>query len=71
MQAGAYRRVTRYLIVSGIPRECSFYLYNNLFQNYTDEKKNDEEMKKEVAEIIHSHFDELPYWIKVQVEFML
>lgn len=71
MQAGAYRRVTRYLIELGIPRECSFYLYDNIFQNYNDSDKTDEDIKRDVDEIINSHLNELPYWIKVQVEFIL
>ena len=71
MQGGAYRRVTRYLIELGIPRECSFYLYDNIFQNYNDSDKTDEDIKRDVDEIINSHLNELPYWIKVQVEFIL
>ena len=70
LQSGAYRRVTRYLIELGISRECSFYLYDSLFQGYED-NKDDEELEKDVSGIIRSNFNDLPYWIKVQVNFML
>lgn len=71
MQSGAYRQVTRYLIGVGVPRECAFYLYSKFFEDYKEEKKSDADIENDVSEVIQSHFDELPYWIKVQVEFMV
>lgn len=71
MQSGAYRKVTRYLIGIGVPRECASFIFNSLFMDYDEEKKSDENIENDVIEIIHSHFIELPYWIRVQIEFII
>lgn len=70
MQAGACNIVSRTLIELGIPRECSFYLSNSLFAESDIERKDKEEIELYLRTILKSNMEQLPYWIKVQLEFL-
>lgn len=66
MQMGAYKPNTRKMIDLGIPRETAITLNQTLFNDVQVSDENEEK----ILEVIRSRFDELPYWIKVQLEFM-
>lgn len=70
MQAGAYRSFSRKMIELGIPRETAIYLNNTLFKNKKIKKETDEQIEELIRKIISEKFEELPYWIGVQLEFM-
>lgn len=70
MQAGAYRPFSRKMIELGIPRETAIYLNNSLFQNKEINKETEVQVEELIREVIREKFDELPYWIRVQLEFI-
>lgn len=70
MQAGAYKKVSRTLIEIGVPRECALYLNDQLFTDYDFKDKTDADVEEEIRSVLISKKNELPYWIKVQLEFL-
>lgn len=70
MQAGAYRPLSRKMIELGIPRETAIYLNNALFKNKKINKETEEQIEELIREVISDKFEDLPYWIRVQLEFM-
>lgn len=71
IQTGAYNISTRRMIEVGIPRETAIYLNKNLFINIRMDKIEEEKRDDIINNIIKVNFDSLPYWIKVQLEFMV
>lgn len=71
IQTGAYNISTRRMIERGIPRETAIYLNKKLFYNIRMDKIEEEERDNIIMNIIKENFYSLPYWIKVQLEFMV
>lgn len=69
MQLGAINNITRAMIEMGIPRETSLYLFEKIFLNFKGNEKN-ELSEENIREIIKQHYDNLPYWIQVQLNFI-
>lgn len=71
MQAGAFSNTVRGMIEMGIPRETALYLYKELF----GEKECKEESRLELEQIIRTKIQQqhkkLPYWIQVQLDFLV
>ena len=67
MQSGAYHDITRSLIEIGVPRECAIYLYEHIFK---DIRFGENDLKESIKNTLKSKINELPYWIKVQLEFL-
>ncbi|WP_435255513.1 DEAD/DEAH box helicase [Tenacibaculum sp. A30] len=65
MEMGAYKPITRKLIEYNIPRETSVFLSNNYLNS------DNFESKEEIIDRISSIYDELNYWIQVQIEHIL
>ena len=70
MQSGAYNKVTKQLIEMGVPRECALYLKNVIFKDYKSDEKDDITIEKEARNLLETEMDKLPYWIRVQLEFL-
>lgn len=70
MQTGAYNKTTRIMIEMGVPRECALYLNNLLFNDYNGDGKEDITIENEVRCLLVNEMDKLPYWIRVQLEFL-
>lgn len=70
MQTGAYNKVSKLLIEIGIPRECALYLRNILFSNYSTKGKTDIELEREIRNLLNSNKESLPYWTRVQLDFL-
>ena len=68
MQAGAYNDVPKILIEMGVPRECAIFLYKTIFNNMKLEPPN---IKDNIINILKEKMNTLPYWIKVQLDFLL
>lgn len=68
MQSGAYNDISRTLIEIGVPRECALYLNKSIFYQMDMERNN---LKENIRNILKSKFDTLPYWIKIQLEFIV
>lgn len=69
MQLGAINNITRAMIEMGIPRETSLYLFEKLFLDFKGNEKS-ELSEENIREIIKQHYDNLPYWIQVQLNFI-
>lgn len=69
MQTGAYKPFTRRMIEIGIPRETSIFLNSLLFSKSDIRDAN--EIENEIRNVISNNYDGLPYWIKVQLDFMV
>lgn len=70
MQAGAYNKASRTLIEIGVPRECALFLNDNLFNDFDNKDKNDTEIEEKIRITLNHNKDELPYWVKVQLNFL-
>lgn len=66
MQSGAINNVSRAMIEMGIPRETSLYLFE---KNFSDFKEN-ELSEEHIREMLKKNYDNLPYWIQVQLNFI-
>ena len=71
IQTGAYNISTRRMIEIGIPRETAIYLNRELFTNVRMDKIEEEKRDDIIMNIIKENINSLPYWIKVQLEFMI
>jgi predicted transcriptional regulator len=71
MQAGAYKAFTRRMIEMGVPRETSIYLAEKLLNKYTPNVKAEDDIESIIKNVIKKNFSSLPYWIQVQLEFMI
>ena len=69
LQLGAINNITRAMIEMGIPRETSLYLFEKIFLNFKGNEKS-ELSEENIREIIKQHYDNLPYWIQVQLNFI-
>lgn len=69
MQLGAINNITRAMIEMGIPRETSLYLFEKIFLDFKGSEKS-ELSEENIREIIKQHYDNLPYWIQVQLNFI-
>lgn len=70
MQAGAHNKVSKIMIELGVPRECAIFLYANYFMNYLAKDKTDDQIKREIREMLICRKKEFPYWINAQLEFL-
>lgn len=70
LQAGAYNKVSRTLIEIGVPRECALYLNNELFKDYDLKDKSDSDIEFDIRNILILNKNNLPYWVKVQLDFL-
>ena len=72
MQLGAFDQLTRCMIEMGIPRETALFLFKKIFAgNDLKDIKNGLEIEKIVRNRIKESYYELPYWIRVQVDFLI
>lgn len=71
LQAGAYSNYTRKMIEIGIPRELAISLNRRFFTANIKIDADDSRLEEEVRTVIKAISDELSYWEKVQLEFML
>lgn len=67
MQAGAVHPITRKMVELGIPRETAIYLYQII---YSDKKDIENIEEKDIRKNILEKFNEFPYWIRVQLDFL-
>lgn len=68
MQTGAVNEQTKMMIELGIPRETALYLYDRVLKNNLDMSKDD--LEQEIRDRLKENFDALPYWVRVQLEFL-
>lgn len=68
IELGAYRPVTRRLIEYSIPRETAIYLTDNYLGNLNVDSSN---FDRELLHVLRDNYDNLEYWIQVQLEVLL
>lgn len=71
MQTGAFNVTTRTMIEMGIARETAIYLFQNILLNVDISRTGKDELETLIRTAIKENYDKLPYWIKVQVEFLI
>lgn len=71
MQAGAFSNIVRCMIEMGIPRETALYLYEELFEEKDCTEEDKLELDRIVREKVQQGYNELPYWIRVQLDFLV
>ena len=71
MQAGAYKPFTRRMIEIGVPRETAIYLNKKLFVKVNSDVNDDADIETLIRKTIKNSFESLPYWIQVQLEFLV
>ncbi len=71
MQTGAFNVITRTMIEMGIARETAIYLFQNIILNVDLDNKGKDEIEMLIRATIKENYEKLPYWIKVQVEFLI
>ena len=71
MQTGAFNIATRTMIEMGIARETAIYLFQNILLNVDISRTGKDELETLIRTAIKENYDKLPYWIKVQVEFLI
>jgi len=69
MQTGAYKPFTRRMIEIGIPRETAIFLNSHLFSKSNIQDAT--EIENTIRNVISKNYNRLPYWIKVQLDFMV
>lgn len=68
MQSGACNDISKKLIEIGVPRECAISLNNSIFKN---KKISDDTMEEDVRAILKDNYQTLPFWIQVQLQFLI
>lgn len=71
MQSGATDIVTRTMIEMGIPRETSIYLFENWFNLHQKVELDKEELEDRIRQNIKERYTDFPYWIQVQLNFLI
>ena len=71
MQAGAFSNIVRCMIEMGIPRETALFLYEELFDEKDCSEEDKLKLDKIVREKVQQGYSELPYWIRVQLDFLV
>lgn len=70
LQTGAYKRNTRKMIEMGVPRELAIHLSNLYFTEEIDEKMSMYDFELFIRKEIEKILPTLPYWEKVQLDFL-
>lgn len=71
MKTGAFNTITRTMIEMGIARETAIYLFQNILLNVDISGTGKDELEMLIRTTIKENCDKLPYWIKVQVEYLI
>lgn len=68
MQSGACNDILKKLIELGIPRECALSLYDAIFK---EKKLSDDTIEDEIRKLLRDNYLKLPYWMQVQLQFLI
>lgn len=71
MQSGAFNIASRNMIEMGIARETALYLYKEFFKEINFMNRGKIEIEKNIREIIKEKYNDLPYWIQIQLNFLV
>lgn len=71
MQAGASDILTRRMIEKGVPRETAILLMDKYFTTAEKMILDSDVVERKLREAIKNHYEEYPYWVKIQLEFLV
>lgn len=71
MQVGAFNATERCMIEMGIPREAALFLYKEFFVDKEVKIESRSELELMVRERIRQVHRNIPYWVRVQLEFLI
>lgn len=71
LQAGAFSNIVRCMIEMGIPRETALFLYTEVFNEKDCGEGSKLELDRIIRDSVKQKYKDLPYWIQVQLEFIV
>lgn len=71
MRAGATETIARTMIEMGIARETALYLYKRYFNNISGSENDKIGNEQIIRDTLKYIYDDVPYWIQVQLDFLL
>lgn len=71
MQVGAFNAVERCMIEMGIPRETALFLYKEIFGEKEIKVEKRLDLEEIIREKIRLEYRNMPYWIQVQLDFLI
>ncbi len=71
LQCGATKKIIREMIEIGIPRETSIYLYENYIKKFEITFLEEDEISENLRNILSEIYSQLPYWIQVQLDYLV
>lgn len=71
VQVGAFGVVERCMIEMGIPRESALFLYKEIFGGKEIKVEHRLELEQIIREKIRLEYKNIPYWIRVQLDFLI
>ena len=71
IQSGATTETIKMMIELGIPRETALYLYDEVFTGKQKECDDEEDLEQKIRNQLQKSFNDLPYWVQVQLDFLI
>lgn len=71
IQVGATDAMTRKMIEMGVPRDTAITLMDDYFELSEKTYADTNEVEGLVLTALSRHYDKLPYWIKIQVDYLI
>ena len=71
IQSGATTETIKMMIELGIPRETALYLYDEVFTGKQKESDDEEDLEQKIRNQLQKSFNDLPYWVQVQLDFLI
>ena len=68
MQSGACIDILKKLVELGIPRECALSLYDIIFKG---KNLSNDIIEDEIRKLLKDNYLNLPYWVQVQLQFLV
>ena len=53
------------------PRETALYLYDEVFTGKQKESDDEEDLEQKIRNQLQKSFNDLPYWVQVQLDFLI
>jgi len=71
MRTGATSTTARTMIEMGIARETALYLYNHYFKSISLSGNTTTDYEKAIRDTLKNIYSILPYWIQIQLDYLL
>ncbi len=71
IELGSCNPLVMCMIKLGIARETSIFLYDQYFKNINVTKDKEENQEEIIKKNLRNNLEEMPYWIRIQLQFIL